>query len=251
MSWVDAHCHPDWLPDPEAALAQAGAAGIGHWLLPGTEPGQWQEASRRFGEDRRIRLAFGHHPWFIAEQSPDIRPLRDALMQTPQPVALGEIGLDFYRGSSPRPAAEHQEAWFEAQLALAAELDLPVIVHAVKAHDRVLRQLKRYPTVTGVIHAFLGPYDQAMAYVDKGWYLGCGSLILKSPKTRDAFTRLPAERILLETDAPDMRPPQPAADNPLLDLLQTARCLAQARQLSLETLQQQTRANAQALFQFF
>lgn len=251
MTWIDAHCHPDGLADPEAALHEATAAGIDHWLLPGTEPQQWQDAGQRFLSDPRIRLAFGHHPWFLPPSEPDLSSLQAALSQHPHCVALGEIGLDFHAGSTPRAAPERQERWFEAQLALAAERQLPVIVHAVKAHDRVLRLLKRYPEVRGVVHAFLGPYQQAGAYLDKGWYLGCGSLILKSAKTRDAFARMPAERILLETDAPDMRPAQPTHDNPLLDLLQVAEALAQARSQSLAALMQQTSANVRRLFQNF
>lgn len=251
MTWIDAHCHPDGLADPEAALHEAEVAGIGHWLLPGTEPQQWQAAGQRFLSDPRIRLAFGHHPWFLPQSEPDLTSLRAILTQQPQCVAVGEIGLDFYVGSTPRPAPELQERWFEAQLALAAEWQLPVIVHSVKAHDRVLRLLKRYREVRGVVHAFLGPYEQACAYLDKGWYLGCGSLILKSAKTRDAFARMPAERILLETDAPDMRPAKPTHGNPLLDLLQVAQTLAQARSQSLDALMQQTSANVRRLFQNF
>lgn len=251
MTWIDAHCHPDGLADPDAALNEAEAAGIGHWLLPGTEPPQWRVAGQRYLSDPRIRLAFGHHPWFLPSSEPDLTALQAVLEQHPQCVALGEIGLDFYSGSSPRPASDVQERWFEAQLALAAERQLPVIVHAVKAHDRVLRLLKRYPQVNGVVHAFLGPYEQACAYLEKGWYLGCGSLILKSGKTRDAFARIPVERIVLETDAPDMRPTHPMHSNPLLDLLQVAEELAQARSQSLPVLMEQTSANVRRLFQNF
>lgn len=251
MTWIDAHCHPDGLAAADDALTQAQAAGIGHWILPGTEPQQWRDAGQRFYADPRLRLAFGHHPWFLPDTEPDLTALQAMLTAHPQCVALGEIGLDFYRGSTPRPDADLQERWFEAQLALAAQYGLPVIVHSVKAHDRVLRLINGYPDIQGVVHAFLGPYEQACAYLDKGWYLGCGSLILKSTKTRDAFARLPLERILLETDAPDMRPTQPHHSNPLLDLLQTAQCLAQARSLSLTELMTQTSANVRRLFQKF
>lgn len=251
MTWIDAHCHPDALTDPDGAMKEAQAAGIGQWILPGTEPQQWRAAGQRFSSDPRIRLAFGHHPWFLPPTEPDLTSLQAMLSACPQCIALGEIGLDFHSGNKSKASPELQQRWFEAQLALASEYQLPVIVHAVKAHDRVLALLKHYPDVRGVVHAFLGPYQQAMAYLDKGWYLGCGSLILKSAKTRDAFARIPAEHILLETDAPDMRPVQPDHDNPLLDLLQTADCLAQARAQSVAALMEQTSANVRRLFQKF
>lgn len=248
--WIDAHCHPDGLADPEAALDQAEAAGIGHWLLPGTEPQQWRQAGQRFASDPRLRFALGHHPWFLAATEPDLSELESELNQRSETLAVGEIGLDFHRASGERER-RHQEAWFAAQMALAAERQLPVIVHSVKAHDRVLSALKRLPQVRGVVHAFVGPYEQAMAFVDKGWCLGCGSLIAKSPKTLDAFSRLPADAIVLETDAPDMRLAQAEHDNPLLDLLLTAHTLAQARGEPLEQLMTQTTTNVRQLFQFF
>lgn len=248
MAWIDSHCHLDFLNDPPRDMARAEDAGIGHWLLPGTDPGQWHRARERFKSNSRVWLAFGHHPWYLPETEPALRSLSQALNGFPAVVALGEIGLDFHPGPPSRPTAEHQEAWFDSQLQLARELGLPVIVHSVKAHDRVLHYLKRYPDVTGVIHAFLGPYDQAMAFVDKGWYLGCGSLIFKSPKTLDAFKRIPVERLLLETDAPDMRPPRPVNDNPLLDLLQIGRKLAEARGISEADLMAGVARSGEALF---
>lgn len=250
MSWIDSHCHLDFLPDPPNAMARAEENDIRHWVLPGTDPNQWQRVQQRFDRDPRVQLAFGHHPWYLPKGPLDLGGLKRHLDGCPTAVAIGETGLDFFDGRPPRPPPEQQEDWFNDHLALAAERDLPVIVHSVKAHDRVLYHLKRYPKVTGVIHAFLGPYEQAMAFVDKGWKLGCGSLILKSPKTRDAFARIPAESLVLETDAPDMRPVHPEHSVPLLDLLQIAEAVADVREISLEQLKAVTSANVRSLFGF-
>lgn len=250
MPWIDSHCHLDFLPDPPNAMVRAEENAIRHWVLPGTEPNQWLRAQRRFDRDPRVHLAFGHHPWYLPDQAADVGGLGRQLDECPNAVAIGETGLDFYNGRPRRPPAAHQEAWFAEHLRLAGERDLPVIIHAVKAHDRILHYLKQYPNVTGVVHAFSGPYEQAMAYVDKGWRLGCGSLILKSAKTRDAFARIPIEHLLLETDAPDMRPAAPVHAIPLLDLLQIADCLADARGMTDDDLMVQTSANARALFGF-
>lgn len=246
MRWIDSHCHLDFLSQPDKALAQALEAGIDHWLLPGTDPIQWQYASKTFGHLNHVSLAFGHHPWFLPASELDLSDLKVALKNGV--IAVGEVGLDFYPSRTERPSPDVQELWFDAQLKLAYEHDLPVIIHSVKAHDRILHYLKHYPDVRGVVHAFLGNYTQAMAFIDKGFLLGCGSLIAKSPKTLDAFSRIPLEHLLLETDAPDMRWPKPHADNPLLDVLSTAERLASARNIELEALAQATRDNARRLF---
>ncbi|MCH8529795.1 MAG: TatD family hydrolase [Saccharospirillum sp.] len=246
MTWLDSHCHLDFLSQPDAALAQARKAGIGHWLIPGTEPGQWQLARKTFGQLNHVSLAFGHHPWFLPTSDTDLIDLEQSLNNGV--VAVGEIGLDFYPSRTARPSFDVQERWFDAQLKLACEHDLPVIIHSVKAHHRIQHYLKRYPQARGVVHAFLGNHSQAMAFVEKGFLLGCGSLIAKSPKTLDAFSRIPLENILLETDAPDMRWPQPNADNPLLDLLRTADQLAAARNLDVAQLATVTSANSRRLF---
>lgn len=250
MSWVDSHCHLDFLADPPGDMARAQATGISRWLLPGTDPNQWYRIRQRFRNDPRVRLAFGYHPWYLPAHSPDTHSLELTLDDYPDTAAIGETGLDFYPGKPSRPPADHQEAWFESHLKLARERDMPVIVHSVKAHDRILHYLKQYPEVRGVIHAFSGPYEQAMAYIDKGWSLGCGSLILKSKKTLDAFTRIPLEQVLLETDAPDMRPPKPTNENPLIDLHQISKRLASERRVDGEALREQTTRNASVLLGF-
>jgi TatD DNase family protein len=165
-------------------------------------------------------------------------------------AAIGEIGLDFHPARLARTARATQEAWFDAQLQLAAEFERPVVIHSVKAHDRVAFYLKRYPSVRGVIHAFKGPPEQARVFVDKGWMLGCGSLIVRSSKTLAAFAAIPLEAIVLETDAPDMRWPDSTETpmNPLLDWWLTAERLAAARQMPVDELARITCDNAQRLF---
>lgn len=259
MNGFDSHCHLDFLDDAARCMTDAATSGIGHWLVPGTGPDQWQQAHQQFSEDKRVLLAAGHHPWFLAESPPDTQRLEAWLDRRPDCVAIGEIGLDFFRHHPGSAAAEHQFDWFLAQLAIASERQLPVILHSVKAHDRILQGLKRYPEVVGVVHGFVGPYAQAMAYVDRGFYLGAGSVLFRSAKTLDAFARMPADRILVETDAPDQRLPYQhrrhanrsetdAPDNALLDWLATVDRLANARQLNNATLVSQIRQNATLLF---
>jgi TatD DNase family protein len=248
MSGFDSHCHVDFMPEALAAMADAEASGIGHWLVPGTEPKQWRQARQRFGQDARVHLGAGHHPWFLPDSPADTGPLVQWLDEQSDCVAIGEIGLDFFKHSRRSCAAEHQEAWFSAQLDLACERQLPVIIHSVKAHDRILHGLNRHSQVTGVVHGFVGPYVQAMAYIDRGLYLGAGSVVFRSDKTLDAFCRIPSDRILIETDAPDQRHPYPHSENALLDWHRTLERLAELRQLSATFLTEQVRRNARTLF---
>lgn len=259
MTGFDSHCHLDFLDNAGQNMADAQTTGIGHWLVPGTEPGQWQQAHQTFSQDGRVSLAAGHHPWFLPKSAPDTHLLESWLDHHPDYVAIGEIGLDYFKHHPGSKAAVHQFDWFLAQLSIASERQLPVILHSVKAHDRILQGLKRYPKVVGVVHGFVGPYVQAMAYIDRGFYLGAGSVVFRSAKTLDAFARIPAERILVETDAPDQRlpdqhrlnvhqSPTELPDNPLLDWQATLGQLAEARQQSSDALIFQIRQNATLLF---
>lgn len=259
ITGFDSHCHLDFLGNPGRCMADAQAAGIGHWLVPGTEPEQWQQAHQYFNQDGRVSLAAGHHPWFLPESPPDTHLLESWLDHHPDCVAIGEIGLDFFKHHPGSKAAGHQFDWFLAQLSIASERQQPVILHSVKAHDRILQGLKRYPKLVGVVHGFVGPYAQAMAYVDRGFYLGAGSVVFRSAKTLDAFALIPADRILVETDAPDQRlpdhhrpntsqSPADAPENALLDWLATLGRLAEARQQCSDALMSQVRQNATLLF---
>ncbi|MEX2321716.1 MAG: TatD family hydrolase [Saccharospirillum sp.] len=259
MIGFDSHCHLDFLDDAPQCMADAETAGIARWLIPGTGPDQWRQAHQRFGQDDRVLLAAGHHPWFLPDSAPDIQSLESWLDQHSDSVAIGEIGLDFFRHHPRSAVAEHQFDWFMAQLAVSSECLQPVIIHSVKAHDRILQGLKRYPRVGGVVHGFVGPYAQAKAYLDRGFYLGAGSVVFQSAKTLDAFARIPAERILVETDAPDQRVPDQyrnaadpsdtgLPDNALLDWLSILKRIAAARQMDSAILTEQVCQNASSLF---
>lgn len=260
MIGFDSHCHLDFLDDAAQCMVGAEANGLGRWLVPGTEPAQWHKAYQQFSEDDRVLLAAGHHPWFLPGSPPDTQSLENWLEHHRDCVAVGEIGLDFFRHHPHSDAAEHQFNWFIAQLAVACERSQPVIIHSVKAHDRILQGLKRFPQVHGVVHGFVGPYAQAKAYLDRGFFLGAGSVVFRSAKTLDAFARIPADRILVETDAPDQRVPEQhrnkadssqaiTPDNPLLDWQSTLGRIAEAREVDSRSLEAQVHQNAALLFE--
>jgi TatD DNase family protein len=248
MNGFDSHCHLDFIDNASDLMADARKAGVSQWLVPGTEPEQWQQAHQMFCEDPRVKLGVGHHPWFLPESQPDTDQLNTWLDNHVDCIALGEIGLDFYRHNPRSSAADHQRDWFLAQLAVATERQLPVIIHSVKAHDRILQGLKHAKEVTGVVHGFVGPYEQAMAYIDRGLYLGAGSVVFRSAKTLDAFARIPADRLLIETDAPDQRIPDNQRANALLDWLRILERIADARRIGARDLADRVLSNANALF---
>jgi TatD DNase family protein len=133
-------------------------------------------------------------------------------------------------------------------LAVANERQLPVIIHSVKAHDRILQGLKQSSDIRGVVHGFVGPYEQAMAYIDRGLYLGAGSVVFRSAKTLDSFARIPADRLLIETDTPDQRIPDNQRANALLDWLRILERIADARRIGARDLADRVLSNANALF---
>ena len=242
--WIDSHCHLNDLSEPETAWSQAVSQGIGRCLIPGTHPEHWPQSLAMQSPDRPVAL--GTHPWFVQDPEREAEALRRVLVNDEISV-VGEIGLDFYRGSESRPDPELQLAVFEHQLALAAEFAKPVILHAVKGHQEIIRLLKKYPSVCGVVHAFVGPYPLAQQYLDQGFYLGIGPQLLRSTKLQDTVRSMPKERILLETDAPFMAIQRQDA-NPLLDLLVVAERVAELRSMSLSDLQPQVADNSVRCF---
>lgn len=242
--WIDSHCHLNDLAQPETEWAAAAAQGIRRCLIPGTHPAQWPQLYALATVDRQIAL--GTHPWFVREPEVETDALRTALVEGRARV-IGEIGLDFYRGRQPRPDRDTQLGVFRRQLGLASEFKRPVILHAVKAHQEIITELKEAPDVTGVVHAFNGPYPLARQYLDQGFYLGIGPQLMRSGKLQETVRRMPAERILVETDAPHMTIARDR-EGPLLDLLTVAGRVAELRNVSLSEIQRQTSENTQRCF---
>src|SRR5690606_26339031 len=160
-------------------------------------------------------------------------------------VAIGELGWDA-RGGPPRDA---QDRAVDAQLAVAKELRLPVVLHVVGAHGHALERLARFAPLEGVVHAYSGSAALVARYVELGLHLGIGPSVLRHAARRplEAARAVPAERLLLETDAPDQHPPDRERGEPA-DVVLVARAVAAARGESLEAIAALTYANASALF---
>ena len=206
MEIIDTHCHldvPDFDRDRMQVIAGARSVGVAAFVIPGIEAESWPGLLRLCGAEPDLYPALGLHPLFLPRHRPqDLGRLED-LLAAERPVAVGEIGLDFYLPDSDR---EGQQVLFEAQLELAAAAGLPVLLHVRKAHDQVLKALRRIRVAGGIAHAFNGSLQQARHYIDLGFKLGFGGMLTfeRSHKLRALARELPAESLVLETDAPDL-----------------------------------------------
>ncbi len=251
MELFDTHCHLDveeFASDRDAVLARARAAGVSRQVLPAVDAAGWDGLLAICREEQGLYPALGLHPMFTdRHRDEDLVRLR-RLLESERPVAIGEIGLDYFIAE---PDIERQQAIFEAQLSLAEEFGLPVLLHVRKAHDQVLQTLKRFKLVGGIAHAFSGSPQQAEQYRDMGFLFGFGGMLTyeRSSRIRKLARELPLQSIVLETDAPDMSPAAHHGERNSPEYLpQVLAALAALRDEPPEQLAARTTANALQLF---
>jgi len=251
MDLFDTHCHLDvseFDADRDAVLARTRAVGVSRVVVPAIAAAGWAELIGLCQREAGLYPALGMHPIYSEwHRDEHIDALR-ALIEQERPVAIGEIGLDYYIEGADR---ERQQTIFEAQLALAEAFRLPVLLHVRKAHDQVLQALKRYKLVGGIAHAFNGSLPQAEQYLKLGFKFGFGGMLTyaRSNKIRKLARELPLESIVLETDAPDMAPEQHHGERNSPEYLpQVAQSLAEVREMAVDEVAALTTANACTLF---
>jgi len=204
----DTHAHYDsgaFNADREQLLASMPSRGVGLILDPGCEERSSRAALALAEKFPFVYAAVGIHPEDMEGLTPESLDTIRALAWHEKCVAIGEIGLDYYWDASHK--AEQKEL-FAAQLALAGELDLPVIVHDREAHADCLEVTGRFPEARGVFHCFSGSAEMAKELVKRGWYLGFdGPVTYKNnKKAPEVLEAVPSDRILIETDSPYMTP---------------------------------------------
>lgn len=244
---IDTHCHLDageFADDRDAVHAAAQAAGIERIVVPAVEVANFPAVRDCVLRYAGCVAAYGIHPLYAGRaQAADLEVLRRWLVSE-RPVAIGEIGLDHYvRDVDPQRQAD----FFVAQLKLARELGLPVILHVRRAVDEVLKYLRRIRVPGGIAHAFNGSRQQADEFRRLGFALGFGGTMTFSGSTRirELAATLPDDTVVLETDAPDMPPAWLAGGrNAPAELLRIAGELAALRGLSLAATLSMTAANA-------
>lgn len=250
---VDTHCHLDdagFDGDRAAVVARAADAGVRWQVVPAIDAAGWPKLRDVCRASPGLLPAYGLHPMLLANHRPEHLDLLREWIERERPVAVGECGLDYFVEGLDRDA---QSDYFEGQLRLAREFDLPVIVHARHAVDAVIAALRRIGGLHGVVHSFSGSEEQARQLWKLGFLLGLGGPVTyeRAKRLRRLAATMPIERLLLETDAPDQpdaairgQRNEPARVAAVLD------CIAALRDESPDAIAAATTANAARLFGF-
>jgi TatD DNase family protein len=264
--WIDTHAHLDaaeFEPDHAAVHLRARAAGVDLCVIPAVEAANF-DTVRLLAHTQQDAYALGIHPLYTPQATESHLAQLDAALHThrhdPCLVAVGEIGLDgFVPELNHSEALAKQQQFYKAQLKLAQQHQLPVILHVRRSADLLLKGLRDTPVVGGIAHAFNGSLQQAQAFIALGFKLGFGGALTydRALQLRRLATELPLSAIVLETDAPDIPPHwlyttaeqrasgQPQGRNEPAELPRIAQVLADLRGISLAALAAATRANAQ------
>lgn len=250
---IDTHAHlqnPAFEPDQDAAIQRALTAGIHYIITVGYDYISSQAAVTLAQRQASLFAAVGIHPHDASTWQENTSQLLIDLSRQKKVVAIGEIGLDYYRDLSPR---EIQKKVFAAQLELASKAALPVIIHSRDAGEEALGFVKDFPGLTGVIHCFSGTFCEARKFIELGWYLGITGAVTfpKATVLKEVVREIPLEWLLLETDAPYLAPqPHRGQRNEPSYLGYMAAAIAGLKNIEISVVAQQTTANARKLFKF-
>lgn len=251
MILIDSHVHlddPRFDDDRDDVVKRALKAGISHMIVPAVTAARWAITKQVTDTFETVSPAYGLHPYFIDEHEIEHLDQLQTWIQQEQPIAVGECGLDFFL---PELDQQKQKIFFEAQLQIAKECDLPIIIHARGAVEEVINTIKRSGHRNGMIHSFNGSQQQAEKLIELGYLLSFGATVTfpRAKKLRNLITTLPLQHLLIETDAPDQAgiKHHKQRNEPcfLIDVVST---FAELRQESQEQIALQTTENAQRLF---
>ena len=248
----DTHAHMDdraFDADRKALLQSLPEQGIGLLMNPGCSLESSRNADRLSREYAYIYAAVGSHPDAADEVNDDVlEKYRKLCKLNPKIKAIGEIGLDYHYEDIPR---DLQKKAFLAQMELARELDLPVIVHERDAHEDGMAIVRDFSDVKGVFHCYSGSAEMARQLVDLGWYIGfTGVLTFKNArKAIETVEAIPLERIVIETDCPYMAPePFRGRRNDPGKIYRMAEKLAEIKGISTEDARRATFENGKRLY---
>jgi TatD DNase family protein len=248
MSLVDSHCHLEMIADTAAAVAEARAAGVTRMITIGIDLASSRQAIELAGRESGVYATVGLHPHDAHLLDDTYLGELEELARRPRVVAVGEVGLDFYRDLSPRAA---QRAAFSAQIALARRVGLPLVVHVREAGDEAMAQLAAEAgDLTVVMHCFSLP-EYVDACNERGYYASfAGNVTYKNAAgLREAAARVRADRVLVETDAPFLAPvPNRGNSNVPAWVRHTATLVAEVRGIPADALAELTTANARRVF---
>lgn len=254
-SLFDTHAHLDdeqFAADLPGVIGRAAAAGVESILAVATTAASSRRCLEIAREQAGVLASAGIHPNYAGEVQPGDWDAVVALAREPQVVALGETGLDLYWKDTPLAV---QQDYFDRHIRLSQQSQLPLVIHLRETAAEILEMLRaarQRGALRGVMHSFTGTAEQAAEFLDLGLFIGFAGMVTfkKSDELRAVAANVPADRILVETDAPYLspepfrgqRPNEPAR------VVHTARCLAEVRGQPLDAFSRQTTANARSLF---
>ena len=253
MELIDTHCHltfDDLARDIDAVIERSRQAGITGWIIVGTDPEHNQKAVRLAERFDNMYAAVAIHPHDAKTVTPDTLKELRGLAQHDKVVAVGETGLDYFYNHS---LHDDQRRVFAEHLKIAAEFDLPVIVHSRKAFDETLEVLKKFRDIKKVVfHCFSGSAEQAKIVLDYGFYISFTGVVTfkNANKTRLAAGVVPTDRFMLETDCPYMSPEpmrKQKMNEPAL-MVHTARFLAELKGVDFADFAQAVTATSSGFF---
>ena len=257
-SLVDTHCHldqPHFAGDRAAVIDRAVRAGVTRMVSLGVDEATSREAIDLAARHEAVYATVGWHPHEAASFGADGESRLASLAAQPKVVAIGEIGLDFYRDYAPR---DTQVTVFRRQLDLAAELGLPVCIHDRAAHAEVAAELRawaqrhdRRPEPAGVMHCFSGDLALAQACIELGFVISLAGPLTypKAHQLSEVAARVSLDNLVVETDAPYLPPQDRRGErNEPLGVLAVARRLAELRGMPVEDIAERTSATARRLF---
>ncbi|MEH6472682.1 MAG: TatD family hydrolase [Halopseudomonas sp.] len=251
---TDSHCHLDRLDlkpydgQLQPVIDRARQQGVNRLLCVGTDLARWQSMLELVEPFPEVTVSVGVHP--LSDEIGQFQPAQlIKAANHPRLVAIGETGLDYHYGPD---ASADQQRCFEQHLEVAQQLNKPVIVHTRAAQDDTLRILRQGLSNTGgVLHCFTENWEMAEQALELGMYISFSGIITfrNAAALREVVSRVPLDRILVETDAPYLTPvPHRGQANEPCYVKEVAECVAQIKQLSLEQVAEATSANFERLF---
>lgn len=252
LDWIDVHCHLDRLEGgSEKALQEALSAGVSRIITIGTEPADLpvvMSLAEKYAP--HVFCTIGVHPHDGVKYSAEVGDFLRNNNSHPRVVAIGEIGLDYHYNQSPKP---EQLFAFREQMRIAADAGLPVEIHTRDAEQDTIQILKEFEgQVKGIIHCFTGTESLASAALDLGYNISISGVVtFKNAESLRQIVKnvVPLDRLHVETDAPFLAPvPMRGKSNTSAYMLHTAQVVAELKNVSLQTLSEQTKKNAETLF---
>ena len=248
---IDSHVHSDderLAPDIAAVLDAARRANVVAQVVPAVSQRLWPRLKALCDAEPDLFACYGLHPCFHDEHTDAHLEELPRWLGRERPVALGECGLDYFIAGADKA---HQQRLFGAQLALAREFDLPVVVHARRAVEDVIRMVRASGHYRGLVHSFNGSFQQATRLIDLGYRLSFGGAVTyeRARRLRELVGKLPLDALLLETDAPDQSDARHVGErNQPAWLVDVWRSISELRAEDESRVARATTANAIALF---